>query len=189
MSRCDCEWELYEDESVLCNQCKEVLDRPNKLSKALIATQIRVKELEATRTEKAGARVENLVTKLKEQELENKLSDNTDFKKLYLEVIKELAPTGGSVMDTVEEIKRHLLLEWIQVLGGEEFKIRIRNVEAERTAAKVKELEADNDKLKARVEKLENSLREATTCNWKDDLNIPKEVRERILGLVWDNDE
>ena len=46
MSRCDCEWELYEDESVLCNQCKEVLDHPHELSKELIKTQARVKELE-----------------------------------------------------------------------------------------------------------------------------------------------
>ena len=47
MSNCECKWKLYEDESVLCEECKEVLDHPHELSKELIRTQAKVKELEA----------------------------------------------------------------------------------------------------------------------------------------------
>ena len=46
MSECKCKWELYEEDSAICEECKELLEHPKELAKELIKTQAKVKELE-----------------------------------------------------------------------------------------------------------------------------------------------
>ena len=45
MSSCECAWELYEEDSTICEKCKEVLDHPKELAKELIKMQEMLRKL------------------------------------------------------------------------------------------------------------------------------------------------
>ena len=59
-------------------------------------------------------------------------------KSVYTKPIQEL---HKEYLEEMEAIKEHLIIDRVQVLGGEKFEVRIRNVKAEQLEARVKELE------------------------------------------------